>query len=132
MFRAFHERAMPALFRGGALELSWLEGRAGPAAALYNIRWENKVSFYQSGRVLGVPAKVRLGIVCHALAIKAAIEEGRAEYDFLAGGARYKQEFSLASRPLVTLRVIQPSLRETVRELLTRGVRAVRQLRRQG
>ena len=62
--------------------------------------------FYQSGRRVDVPKAVRPGIALHALAIRASIESGLREYDFLAGASRYKRELALATRPLVTLRAV--------------------------
>ncbi len=102
-FAAFHAAVMPALLQEGALELLWLSVRGEPVAAVYNIVWNQKVYFYQSGRKVDVPSGVRPGIVLHAQAIRRAIEAGRREYDFLGGGEHYKGQMALASRPLVQL-----------------------------
>jgi CelD/BcsL family acetyltransferase involved in cellulose biosynthesis len=121
-FRAFHEALLPVLLEEGALELLWLCVRGEPVAAAYNIVWDGKVYFYQGGRKMDVPAGVRPGIVLHALAIRRAIAAGCREYDFLAGAARYKEQFALASRPLVDLRAARPSLRERARRLAEGGI----------
>lgn len=102
-FRAFHDQVMPELLRRGVLELSVLSARGRPIAALYNIAWSGRVLFYQGGRTLELPKQIRAGIVGHALAIQRAIEQGRSEYDFLAGTARYKLDLALEFRPISTL-----------------------------
>jgi CelD/BcsL family acetyltransferase involved in cellulose biosynthesis len=129
-FAAFHDRVMPQLLERGALELMWLSVRGEPVAAAYNIVWDNKVHFYQSGRKVDVPSGVRPGIVLHAHAIRRSIEAGRREYDFLGGGEHYKEQMALADRPLVRLRVFPPSLLEQARAVAERGIAWARVLRR--
>jgi CelD/BcsL family acetyltransferase involved in cellulose biosynthesis len=120
-FRAFHETVMPRLLAGedgASLDLSWLIARGSPVAASYSIVYRGKLHFYQSGRSVDTPKNVRPGIALHAMGIRSAIESGLREYDFLGGPARYKRELSLATRPLVSLRAVGPSMR-------ARGVDAV-------
>jgi CelD/BcsL family acetyltransferase involved in cellulose biosynthesis len=107
LFSAFHEAVMPAMLERGELELMWLVAADQPVAAVYNIVWNGAVQFYQSGRRMELPRELRPGVVLHALAIQRAIELGRREYDFLAGGARYKQDLALAVRPLCSLRLVR-------------------------
>ena len=76
--------------------------------------WNDKIHFYQSGRRVDLPAKIKPGIVAHAFAIRAAIEGGLREYDFLGGASRYKTELALATRPLVSLRAARKTLREAL------------------
>jgi CelD/BcsL family acetyltransferase involved in cellulose biosynthesis len=125
-FSAFHARVMPALLARGELELMWLCVAGGPVAAVYNIVWNGAVHFYQSGRRPDLPRPLRPGLVLHALAIRRAIELGRREYDFLAGGARFKQELALAMRPLCSLRVVRPRPLDRARRLYERTSRLVR------
>jgi len=128
-FCAFHDAVMPELFRRGALELSVLLSRGEPVAALYNVVWKDKVYFYQSGRRADLPAKLRPGIVAHALAIRMAIEAGRREYDFLGGDTRYKMDLALATRPLVRLRAARRSVREALVSGVERAARGLDRLR---
>jgi CelD/BcsL family acetyltransferase involved in cellulose biosynthesis len=128
-FAAFHDAVMPALLDAGALELLWLTVRGEPVAAVYNIVWNGKVYFYQSGRKVDVPAGVRPGIVLHAHAIRRAIDAGRREYDFLSGGEHYKAQLAPAARPIVQFRAVRRCLAERVRLAAERGIgwaRAVR------
>ena len=126
-FTRFHEAVMPALLDGvdGALDLLWLVVRGEPVAVVYNIVFRGKVYFYQSGRRVDVPKGVKPGIALHALALKRSIEAGRREYDFLKGASRYKREFALAERPLVTVRAVAPTVRartlEGCREMAERA-----------
>ena len=128
-FRAFHDRVMPELLAKGALDLGWMSVRDEPVAAFYNFRWNGKLSFYQSGRKLDIPDEVRVGVTMHAYLIKAAIEDGMREYDFLAGASQYKMSLALATRPLVELRAVRPSLRETARRAGDRAADELRGLR---
>lgn len=129
-FSRFHERVMPVLLERGALELLTLMVKGEPLAAAYNIVWDGRVHFYQSGRKMDVPKNIRPGVVLHALAIQASIAAGHREYDFLAGSARYKQEMSTAKRPLSSVRATRPALiREHARRLVRRGARTARQVR---
>jgi CelD/BcsL family acetyltransferase involved in cellulose biosynthesis len=54
---------------------------------------------------------VKVGLAAHALALRAAMEEGHSEYDFLAGNSQYKRQLALAKHPLVTLSAAAPSVR---------------------
>jgi CelD/BcsL family acetyltransferase involved in cellulose biosynthesis len=130
LFASFHDRVLPVLLEGGSLELLWLTVRDEPIASVYNIVWNNKVYFYQSGRKPEVPSGQRPGIVLHAHAIRRAIESGRREYDFLGGGEHYKKQMALATRPLVQLRVVRPILREKLHRLAEGGVGFARIARR--
>src|SRR5690606_15003121 len=80
-----------------------------PIAALYNVVWNDKVYFYQSGRAVDLPGHVRPAVAIHLYAIRRAIEAGRREYDFLAGMERFETRLSFAARPLVTVRARPPA-----------------------
>ncbi|HEX8796815.1 MAG TPA: GNAT family N-acetyltransferase [Polyangiaceae bacterium] len=132
-FRQFHETVMPRLLAGEdgvSLDLSWLLVRGEPVAAAYNLVHDGRLQFYQSGRRVDVPKNVKPGIAMHALAIRASIESGLREYDFLAGASRYKRDLALASRNLVTLRAVAPGLRarvvEAARVIAERAIARIR------
>ena len=99
----------------------------------YSIVYGGRVYFYQSGRSLDVPKSLKSGIALHALAIRASIEAGRLEYDFLAGDSQYKRDLSLAARPIVCLRAVAGSARargvEAARRFADRAIARVRELR---
>lgn len=138
-FARFHDEVMPRLLAGEdgvALELQWLRARGEPIAATYSFVYEGKVYFYQSGRRVDVPKGLRPGIAMHALSIRSSIEAGRREYDFLGGASRYKRDLALATRPLVTIRAVAPSLRahavELARSLADRAIARIRAERQRG
>jgi CelD/BcsL family acetyltransferase involved in cellulose biosynthesis len=114
-FQAFHDAVLPEWLAAGALELAWLTACGEPLAACYNIHWDNKVYFYQSGRKPDLPGKVRPGIVLLNRLIQAAIQAGRREYDFLGDPTQYKLLFTTTTRPLVQFRAARPSLVEWAR-----------------
>ncbi|HET7501860.1 MAG TPA: GNAT family N-acetyltransferase, partial [Kofleriaceae bacterium] len=112
-FTRFHDEVMTALLGGvdGQLELQWLVVAGRPVVVLYNIVYQRKVYFYQSGRTLDVPKAVKLGLAAHALALGAAIDDGHVEYDFLAGASQYKRQLAVARHAMVTLSAAAPSVR---------------------
>ena len=120
-FRRFHDMLMPALLDRGELDLRWLLANGEPIAVSYSIVHDNRLYFYQGGRATAVPRVVRPGVVLHLHAIKAAIEAGRQEYDFLGGDARYKRQLSTGARSLIELRVTRPSLAEAARSAAASG-----------
>lgn len=128
-FRSFHDRVMPELLARGALDLGWMSVRDEPVAAFYNLRWNGKLHFYQSGRKLDIPDDVRVGVTMHAYLIRSAIEAGLREYDFLAGASQYKMALALATRPLVRLRAARRSVVERARRASERAYDEGRRLR---
>lgn len=114
-FLAFHEQLLPRLLAEGKLQLAWLTANGQPIAAAYNIIHGGKVWYYQTGRRMDVPAKIRPGVVLLLHLIRDAIEKGLREFDFLPGEAQYKDHLGTASRPIVRLRVARPTWVETLR-----------------
>jgi CelD/BcsL family acetyltransferase involved in cellulose biosynthesis len=112
-FMRFHDEVMPKFLAGtdAGLDLFWLTVRGEPVACVYNIVFRGKVYFYQSGRKVDVPKHVKLGIAIHALVMQRSISDGRREYDFLNGISQYKMSLATATRPLVTLRAVAPTVR---------------------
>jgi CelD/BcsL family acetyltransferase involved in cellulose biosynthesis len=70
---------------------------------------------------MDLPKELRPGVVLHALAIRRSIELGRREYDFLAGGSRYKQDLALAVRPLCTVRLVRRRRIDLARRLYVKA-----------
>lgn len=118
LFSRFHDLVMPELLSRGELDLRWLVVDGEPIAASYCVAHDNRLYYVQGGRATDVPKGVRPGIVLHLHTIRAAIEAGRLEYDFLGGDARYKDQLSTGVRSLIELRVMRPSLSGTVRSAM--------------
>ncbi len=128
-FARFLGDAARRLLERGALELIWLSVDGEPIAVAFNMVWNRKIYFYQTGRKMDLPAKIRPGVVLHARTIERAIAAGLREYDFLAGTTRYKLDLALATRPLYTLRGTRPGWPVAARHAVERARRAVRSLR---
>ena len=132
LFSSFHDSVLPRLLERGALELVWLRVRGEPVAVAYNVVWDNKVLFYQGGRTMDVPKGVRPGIVLHARSIRAAIEAGRSEYDFLPGTSQYKLQLATASHPVLRLRATRSPWRDLACSAIESAATFVRKRRAQG
>jgi CelD/BcsL family acetyltransferase involved in cellulose biosynthesis len=118
LFSRFHDLVMPELLDRGELDLRWLVVDGAPIAASYCVVRDNRLYYVQGGRATDVPKGVRPGIVLHLHTIRAAIEAGRLEYDFLGGDARYKDQLATSVRTLIELRVMRPSVPSAVRSAL--------------
>ncbi len=129
LFTRFHDEVMPCLLNANALDLVWLSVHGEPVAILYNIVWNNRVYHYQSGRRVDFPNKIRVGHVIHSAAIERAINQARAEYDFLPGTSRYKLELSNEVRPIKEILITRPSFVEKLHRIKAGGTQFVRTLR---
>jgi CelD/BcsL family acetyltransferase involved in cellulose biosynthesis len=129
LFKTFLAASSRELLAAGHLELLWLDSKDGPVAAVYNLIWDNKVFFYQSGRRMDLPGKLRPGSALHALAIRRAIAAGRREYDFMAGLQRYKLELATGQRELVDLHASAPSWRAQAQRRVAQATQALHSLR---
>lgn len=95
--RALIGRGMP----GGTVEL--LHVTAGPRSIGYllNLRAGGRAAAYQSGfDYAGAAPHEKPGLTSHAAAAEQARQEGAAEYDFLAGDARYKRSLASEARAM--------------------------------
>lgn len=128
-FADFHAEYAAKLLERGQLELMWLTVGGEAAAAVYGFAFNKKVYVYQTGRKMGAPANVRLGIVMHILAIQSAMSRGLREYDFLGGESQYKPYFTSTTRSIVRVRVARRTVREAALQALRFAVRGARRLR---
>jgi dTDP-4-amino-4,6-dideoxygalactose transaminase/CelD/BcsL family acetyltransferase involved in cellulose biosynthesis len=99
---AFHRDFAAIALRRGWLRLWLLEVDGEPVAAWYGFRFAGAESYYQAGRD---PAWDRwsVGFVLLAHTIRAAVQDGMAEYRFLEGGEAYKYRFANADPGLETI-----------------------------
>ena len=127
-FRAFHRTFIERSFDRGWPELWTLRVGDTPLACLYNIRYEGKVAFYQSGVRPIEDGRVRPGMLAHYFAIRASIERGDKEYDFMLGGSQYKTSLSNAAHELVTVRMARFSAKEMLRRMVVSVVRPAKRI----
>jgi CelD/BcsL family acetyltransferase involved in cellulose biosynthesis len=119
--RAFHDEFSRIALERGWLRLGLLTLDEAAAAAVYGFHYAGRFYFYQSGFD---PAFDRwgVGVVALGLSIRAAIDEGAREYDFLHGDEPYKFHWAPQARPLLKVEVFPPRSRGR----LTRGFLEVR------
>lgn len=94
-FTMFHNRIMPLMMKRGQLQLTSLLADNKYVGVAYNIMYNKKIYFYQSGIDIH-NSKSAFGYVLHSYCIEEAIKNGLAEYDFLPKGGMddYKDRFS--------------------------------------
>ena len=103
----FHETAAAAQ-EAGALQLMFLEVIGEKAAALFNFDYDNRIWVYNSGLDPDAFAALSPGVVITAWAIEHAIEDGRAEFDFLRGNETYKYRFGAEDTTIYRLQIQRP------------------------
>ncbi len=87
---AFFKQMAPLAFAQGWLKLSVLKIDGVASAAYFDFDYNNRILVYNSGLVMDENAQLSPGIVLMAYNIRAAIEAGRAIFDFLRGNETYK------------------------------------------
>ena len=100
--RAFHLDATDRLQQAGVLRLFTLHLNDDLAGVMYGMSFKDRFYFYQHGydpRFLSQG----IGRAVLDLSIRAAIEEGLAEFDLLYGGESYKSAWTNERRPLARL-----------------------------
>ena len=100
--RAFHRDFSTGALKRGWLRLWTMELDGEPAAAWYGWRVGRRYSYYLAGFEPHW-AHASVGFLLLAHTVRAAIEEGAAEYDLLLGAEAYKRRFATHSRPIETV-----------------------------
>jgi CelD/BcsL family acetyltransferase involved in cellulose biosynthesis len=92
MLHAFHHAAARRFHAAGRLRLHRLDIGGEPVAVIYCIRYGDTVSFYSTGYdERWAPYGPGRRIMAHA--IRSAIDEGAAGFDFLRGDEPYKRQW---------------------------------------
>lgn len=126
-FTSFHREIVPRLVPHGGAILFRVRAVDGTVGCLYHFVEDRRVLFYQSGLTSYSDRRISPGFVAFALCMQACFDRGLAEYDFLAGDSRYKQELSTTTRDLVWATARRPALRW---RLMDRAAAAMLRLRR--
>jgi CelD/BcsL family acetyltransferase involved in cellulose biosynthesis len=100
----FHETAAAAQ-QAGTLQLMFMEVNGEKAATLFNFDYDNRIWVYNSGLDPEAFSALSPGVVMTAWAIENAIENGRAEFDFLRGNETYKYRFGAADTTVYRLQI---------------------------
>jgi CelD/BcsL family acetyltransferase involved in cellulose biosynthesis len=122
----FHEELSGLALARGWLRLFTLRLDDVAIAAVYGFRYRNTFYFYQSG-FDPRHARASVGLIAVGLSIKAAVDEGATEYDFLHGDEAYKFHWARRTRELGRLELYPPHVRG---RLYRRAIEANRAARR--
>jgi len=120
--QAFHHRLIDRRFASGEIQLARIRAGDTTVGCLYNLVWQGRVAFYQSGLAYEEDGRLKPGLVCHALAVEHDARAGHRWYDFLAGESRYKQSLATDAGALLWIRLQKPRLRFLLEDA-ARGVR---------
>jgi CelD/BcsL family acetyltransferase involved in cellulose biosynthesis len=122
--RAFHSDFAAAALKNGWLRLWLLEVNGEAIAAWYGWRLGGRYAYYNSG-FDPERSDLRPGLILLAGVIRAALEEGADEFDFLLGDEAYKFRFAERSRTVhnaTVARTWHPALLVTGAEAGARGL----------
>jgi CelD/BcsL family acetyltransferase involved in cellulose biosynthesis len=108
-FRAFHERAIPALASTQQCGLRTLLFDGEPVAAEYVLQDESALFAYQSGMSVRGDLKSPGNLSIMAM-IRDAIATGRRRVDLLRGAESYKFSWTAQRRPAQTFVIRRPSV----------------------
>jgi CelD/BcsL family acetyltransferase involved in cellulose biosynthesis len=124
----FHAALIRAGVPRGEVALLRVSAGARDIGYLYNFQHSGRVLSYQSGLSADPDARLKPGLVCHALAIEQARAEGFILYDLLAGVQRYKLTLAPKDGAAVHWAVVHragslAARMETMRQFLQRQTR---------
>lgn len=110
-FSAFHRELVSRLLPSGRAILFRVSRAGRTVGCLYCLTEGRRVLFYQGGFTHFDDNRLRAGLVTHIHCMRACLERGFDEYDFLVGEARYKDELSTDARQLVWASLRRPRVR---------------------
>ena len=115
-FQRFHRTLLTEAWPSGAIQLFRL--RAGPktVGCLYNFLHDGNAYAYQSGFAHHDDARLKPGLVAHAMAAERYLVAGIHRYLLLAGDSRYKTSLATGADLLHWLVVRRTGLRATTEE----------------
>lgn len=104
----FHRAVAPKMLEQGMLRLHTLTLDGEIEAVLYCMALGDRTCYYQAGFEPSL-ARLSLGTILTAHAIRMSIEEGRDEFDFLRGDEPYKERWTAGASRMNTRRLIAKS-----------------------
>jgi len=119
-FVAFHDELLTTAWPRGEIDLLRIDAGDVALGYLYNFRWRDRVSNYQSGfdYAAALSAHHKPGLTSHHLAAEMYAAEGYAAYDLLAGDHRYKTSLATEATALHWIELLP---RASLLGLLHRG-----------
>jgi CelD/BcsL family acetyltransferase involved in cellulose biosynthesis len=106
---AFHDEATQRFLARGWLRMFILRLDGAPAAVMYGFLYNRTFYFYQHG-FDDRYRQYSIGLVLMAMSIRAAIDEGAAEFDMLWGTEPYKFLWARKTRELRNIHLFPPHL----------------------
>lgn len=115
----FHRKLIADLAGSGKLFLSLLKCDGQPVAARYGFLLKGKIYDYQTGFD---PAFGQQGVMQALVSyvIEEAISQGNREFDFLAGGEKYKRRFSNRIRRIQSLTIFNRTMAGQLSRILNK------------
>lgn len=127
--RAFHEALIRSQLELGHVQLLRVATGEQAIGYLYNFAHRGAIASYQSGFRYSDDAKLKPGLVSHALAIRSALASGAHSYDLLMGRQQYKEMLATRCGEMTWLVIQQPRLRFRLERGLGAFVTRLRSLR---
>ena len=106
-FKAFHREISELFINTGRAMLTWMEFEGKPLSAEYRLLGGRVMYAYQSG-VDPDRLEIQPGELANMGAMRAAIEQKYASYDFLRGDEEYKSRWRGKPRATLAVRVVPP------------------------
>ncbi|MBI5235103.1 MAG: GNAT family N-acetyltransferase [Deltaproteobacteria bacterium] len=124
LFSAFHRGVCGWMLDCGFLELGFISVSGRNIAAIYNLNYNGKVYFYQSGMDKDFNRSMSPGLLLHSLSIRDAIDAGATEYDFMIAGPgdAYKKTWTDDYHCLCDVYIATPCIMRIY--MLTKGAKA--------
>jgi len=131
-FRRFQRLAMEAMCAHGHLDLWFLSIDGGNIAAQYNIRYGNRLYYFQSGLDVEFDRQLSPGTLLQSHCIQEAIKSGVREYDLLLQGSNdgYKDRWTDTHHAVCDLYLRRKGLRRSILFMTERGMKYFSRFRR--
>ena len=108
-FEAFQRRLIQTCMSHGTVALMRVSAGSFVIGYVYNLVYRGHVSAYQTGFQYESDARLKPGLVSHALCINQHLAAGDAVYDFLAGEHRYKANLGEPGPDMIYLLAERPT-----------------------
>jgi hypothetical protein len=122
-FDRFHQMLIQERFEHNEVQIVRVSAGQSVIGFIYNLLFNNRIYFYQSGFNYQLNSKIKPGYLCHSLAIDHNLKNGVDSYDFLASECRYKQSLSTKKNELIRVTIQRDRFKFRVEDLLRKIAR---------
>lgn len=115
-FFNFIKAVMPEMLKNGHLELNFLSVSGRNIASVFNINYNGKIYYFQSGIDVSFDSRLSTGVIIHDHCIAEAIKNGSKEYDFMVMGNLddYKKKWTAESKYIRSIYMARPGMMKIV------------------